>query len=166
MGSMADLNAASLEYVAGFYRTYYAPNNAVLSLAGDFQTPDAAGPATRQYFQPSRPSRLRLLWIRTEPDQKAERRVTIDDPFARLPRLSDIAYKGVIPRIHRIGRRSTCSETSLFSGQSSRLYRKLVKDQVVALQVGGGHQLSAWSRISAVVAVLEARRRPSLKSKK
>ena len=37
MGSMADLNAASLEDVAQFFKTYYAPNNAVLALVGRFQ---------------------------------------------------------------------------------------------------------------------------------
>src|ERR1700719_3744810 len=50
MGSMADLNAASLQYVAGFYKTYYAPNNAVLTLVGDFKTADALA-KIEQYFE-------------------------------------------------------------------------------------------------------------------
>jgi len=41
MGSMADLDAASLDDVAKFFKTYYAPNNAVLALVGDFKTPEA-----------------------------------------------------------------------------------------------------------------------------
>src|SRR6202140_4404832 len=49
MGSMADLNAASLEDVAKFFKTYYAPNNAVLALVGDFKTSEALD-KIREYF--------------------------------------------------------------------------------------------------------------------
>ncbi len=42
MGSMADLNAASLDDVAQFFKTYYAPNNAVLALVGDFKSAGSA----------------------------------------------------------------------------------------------------------------------------
>src|SRR5919202_2170263 len=49
IGSMADLSAASLEDVKGFFRTYYAPNNATLVVAGDFQ-PDSAKAIVSRYF--------------------------------------------------------------------------------------------------------------------
>ena len=60
IGSMADLNAAPLEDVADFYRTYYAPNNAMLVLVGRFQ--DRAGPGEcTKHFEaiPSQPAPLR-----------------------------------------------------------------------------------------------------------
>jgi zinc protease len=152
MGSMADLNAASLEYVAGFYKTYYAPNNAVLSLVGDFKTADALA-KIRQYFEaiPSQPAPPPVDM--TEPDQKAERRVTIDDPFARLLRL-DIAYKGVAANTPDWYALDMLGDL-LFSGQSSRLYRKLVKDQAVALQVGGGISYQRGPGLFRAVAVLK-----------
>ena len=51
IGSMEDLSAASLDDVGEFFSTYYAPNNAVLTVAGDFE-PDAALEAIGRYFGP------------------------------------------------------------------------------------------------------------------
>ena len=90
IGSMEDLNAASVDDVATFFKTYYAPNNAVLSIVGDLD-PKKTMALVEKYFgaiarQPD-PKRPDL----TEPPHTAERRSTIDDPLARLPRL-DIAW--------------------------------------------------------------------------
>src|ERR1017187_8742402 len=89
MGSMADLNAARLEDVAQFFKTYYAPNNAVLALVGDFKTPEALE-KIRKYFEdiPAQPAPPPVDV--TEPGQTAERRTVIEDSVGRLPRL-DIA---------------------------------------------------------------------------
>src|ERR1700680_1165564 len=86
MGSMADLNAASLEDVAQFFKTYYAPDNEVLTLVGDFKTPEAIE-KIKKYFEdiPAQPAPPPLDMA--EPAQTAERRTTIEDSFARLPRL-------------------------------------------------------------------------------
>src|SRR6185295_6994539 len=51
IGSMEDLDAATLDDIAEFFRTYYTPDNAVLTLAGDFDA-DAARAAIDQYFAP------------------------------------------------------------------------------------------------------------------
>jgi zinc protease len=53
IGSMADLSAASLDDVKGFFRTYYAPNNASLTIAGDFDT-DSVRAWVQRYFAPIR----------------------------------------------------------------------------------------------------------------
>ncbi len=153
MGSMADLNAASLEYVAGFYRTYYAPNNAVLEPCRRLPTTADALANIKQYFEaiPSQPAPPPVDM--TEPDQKAERRVTIDDPFARLPRL-DISYKGVAANTPDWYALDMLGDL-LFAGQSSRLYRKLVKDKAVALQVGGGINYQRGPGLFQAVAVLK-----------
>src|ERR1700685_813523 len=57
MGSMADLNAASLSDGAQSFKTYYAPNNAVLALVGDFNTPEAIA-KIKKYFEdiPAQPA--------------------------------------------------------------------------------------------------------------
>ena len=135
LGSMADLNAASLEDVAQFFKTYYAPNNAVLTLVGDF---DSAGALAKikKYFEdiPSQPTPPPVDM--TEPSQTAERRTQVEDPFARLPRL-DIAYKTVPANTPDWYALDMLGDI-LFGGTSSRLYQKLVKDKAVALQVAGG----------------------------
>jgi predicted Zn-dependent peptidase len=56
IGSMDDLDAASLEDVGAFFRTYYAPNNAVLSVVGDVETAHVVAAADR-YFGAIRTSR-------------------------------------------------------------------------------------------------------------
>ncbi|MGE5817494.1 MAG: M16 family metallopeptidase [Deltaproteobacteria bacterium] len=135
IGSMEDLNAATLEDAAEFFRTYYAPNNAVLSLVGDFKT-EVALALIKEYFEriPSRPppSPVDL----TEPEQKAERRKTIEDPFAQTPRI-DIVYKvppGNTPDFYAL----EVLGSVLSSGLSSRFYQNLVKGKELALSVSAG----------------------------
>ena len=91
IGSMEDLNAASVEDVAEFFKMYYAPNNAVLVLVGDFKTADALAKIKANFESiPRQPDPPAVDM--TEPEQKAERRATVDDVLARAPRV-DIASK-------------------------------------------------------------------------
>src|SRR3974390_1126684 len=91
IGSMSDLNAASLDDVKAFFKTYYAPNNAVLALVGDFKADEALA-KIKKYFEdiPSQPPPPRPDM--TDPAQTAERRKSLEDNFAQIPRL-DIDYK-------------------------------------------------------------------------
>jgi zinc protease len=134
IGSMEDLNAASVEDVAAFFKTYYAPNNAVLTLVGDFNTADALK-KIKQSFEaiPSQPAPPPVDM--TEPQQTAERRATVDDALARLPQV-DIAFKtlpGNTPDFYAL----QVLSASLQNGQSSRLYQTLVKDKQLVTNVGG-----------------------------
>jgi zinc protease len=132
IGSMADLNAATIKDVQDFFRVYYAPNNAVLTLVGDFQPADALA-KIKKYFgdipaQPAPPAP-----DLAEPKQAAERRKTVEDPFAQVPRL-DIAFKippGNTPDDYALDVLST----TLGAGQSSPLYQSLVKDKELAVNV-------------------------------
>src|SRR3984893_14681056 len=91
IGSMADLNAASIEDVAAFFKTYYAPNNAILAIAGDVNAARTLE-RVRTYFE-SIPSQTPPPPVDvTQPPQRKERRLDIDDPLARLPRI-DIGYR-------------------------------------------------------------------------
>jgi predicted Zn-dependent peptidase len=135
IGSMDDLNAASVEDVREFFRIYYAPNNAVLALVGDFK-PDDALAKIKKYFEniPSQPKPDPV--DTTEPAQAGERRFTVDDHLAQLPLLL-IGYKGVIgntPDAYAL----QVLGTVLGGGQSSRLYQKLVKEKQLALGAGAG----------------------------
>lgn len=135
IGSMEDLNAATLGDAAEFFRTYYAPNNAVLSLVGDFKT-EAALALIKKYFEavPSHsPPRAVDL---SEPEQKSERRKTLEDAFALTPRL-DIVYK-VPPGNTADFYALEVLGNLLSSGRSARLYQRLVKEKELAIRVSAG----------------------------
>ena len=135
IGSMADLNAASLEDVAQFFKTYYAPNNAVLSLVGDFKTPEALA-KIKQYFGdiPSQPAPPAVEMAGTA--QTAQRRCR--SKIRSRACLASISFTKLFPRIHRTGMRSTCSATSFSVALLRGSIQHLVKEGAVALQVGGG----------------------------
>jgi zinc protease len=129
---MQDLNAATIKDVQEFFRIYYAPNNAVLTLVGDFEPKEALA-KIKKYFGdiPSQPAPP--VPDLAEPKQTAQRTKTIEDPFAQVPRL-DIAFKtppGNTPDVYALDVLST----DLGAGQSSRLYQSLVKEKELAVNV-------------------------------
>ena len=135
IGSMSDLDAAAVEDVQQFFKTYYAPNNAVLALVGDIDTKTTLAKA-KKYFgdiprqEPPKPVDL------TEPEKNAERRAAIDDKLARVPRV-EIAYR--IPETTNPETRAiSVGATILGGGESSRLYQKLVKEKEVVTQIFAG----------------------------
>jgi predicted Zn-dependent peptidase len=134
IGSMDDLNAATVEDVSEFFKMYYAPNNATLVLVGDFKTADALA-KIRSNFEsiPRQPDPPAVDM--TEPAQKAERRANVDDVLARAPQVA-LAYKAVPGNTADFYALQVLSAV-LQSGQSSRLYQKLVKEQEKVTGVGG-----------------------------
>jgi len=135
IGSMEDLNAATVEDVAGFFRTYYAPNNAVVAIVGDVDTKDTLT-RVEKYFgniprQPS-PAPVDLA----EPEMKAERRETMQDRLARLPQIN-IGYK-IPPATHADFPALSALGQILGNGESSRLYQRLVKTQELCANIGSG----------------------------
>ena len=145
IGSMDDLDAASVDDVKQFFKIYYAPNNAVLALVGDLDTKETLA-KVKKYFgniprqDPPKPVDL------TEPPKSGERRATLEDKLARLTRL-DIAYR--IPPSGQPDSRALSVAASILGGggggfggrgggggaNNSRLYQKLVLDKEVAVQV-------------------------------
>jgi predicted Zn-dependent peptidase len=152
MGSMEDLNAASLDDVAQFFKTYYAPNNAVLTLVGDFKSPEALA-KIKKYFEdiPQQPAPPSVDMA--EPAQTAERRATVEDSFARLPRL-DIVYKTVPANTADFYALDMLGDI-LFSGPSSRMYQKLVKEKMLALNLAGGMDLRRGPALFQAFALLK-----------
>jgi predicted Zn-dependent peptidase len=135
IGSMEDLNAASVEDVAAFFKTYYAPNNAVLAIVGDVDAKTTLS-KVRQAFEPipaqPAPPQVDL----TEPRQTGERRQQLEDPLARLARL-DIVYK-VPPRLSADDDALQVLGTVLSSGRSSRFFQKIVRELQLAPGVNAG----------------------------
>ena len=134
IGSMEDLNAATVDDVVQFFKTYYAPNNAVLVVVGDFNTKDALARIAKNFEaiprQPNPPA-----VDMTEPEQTAERRLTLDDGLARLARV-DLAFKAIPGNTADFYALQVLS-AALQTGQSSRLYQKLVKEKELVTNVGG-----------------------------
>jgi len=135
IGSMEDLDRASVDDARRFFKTYYTPNNAVLSLVGDFDSAEALT-LIKKYFE-AIPAGAPIPPVdMIEPPQKAERRKTIEDPFAQTPRI-DIVYK--IPRGNTPDWYALDVLGDVMSaGDSSRLYQLLVKDKEVATGVSAG----------------------------
>ncbi|MBO0721944.1 MAG: insulinase family protein, partial [Blastocatellia bacterium] len=130
IGSMEDLDAATVEDVRDFFRIYYAPNNATLALVGDFKTEQALE-RIKYYFEsiPEQPAPPPVDI--DEPEQKSERRFTVEDGLAQLS-LIEIGYKGYAgnpPDVYPL----QVLASVLGSGQSSRLYQKLVKEKQLAV---------------------------------
>ncbi len=132
VGSMADLKAASLADVVAFFKTYYAPNNCVLTLVGDFE-PGAALAQVKQYFGDIPAQAAPPPPDMAEPPQRQERRQTVTDAFARLPRIV-LAYRipdGNAPDWYALN----VLGDILTRGRASRLSQTLVQEQHLALTV-------------------------------
>ncbi|HEX2931244.1 MAG TPA: pitrilysin family protein [Candidatus Binatia bacterium] len=132
IGSMEDLNAATVEDAEAFFRVYYAPNNAVLAMVGDFKT-EVALDLIKKYFENIPAQKPPNAPDMSEPEQKGERRKVIEDSFAQTPRL-DLVYKipqGNTPDWYALD----VLGQVLSSGVSSRLYQKFVKEKELAVSV-------------------------------
>jgi predicted Zn-dependent peptidase len=135
IGSMADLSAATVEDVQAFFKTYYAPNNAVLAIVGDVKTQECLA-KVRQYFEsipsqtpPPEPDM-------TEPPQKQEKRRVIDDKLARAVRLDAVYHipNGVDPDFDAL----SVLGMVLSNGRASRFYESIVRQKQLATSLFGG----------------------------
>jgi predicted Zn-dependent peptidase len=137
-GDMADLDAATLADAQSFFDTYYAPNNAVLVVAGDFD-PAAARAWIAKYFagiaartQPPRPDL-------TEPPRQSEKRDSYVDRLAPRPALA-LAWQ-VPPRNTPQLYAFSLLDSILLQGEDSRLWQKLVQQRGYTGGVAGGINL-------------------------
>jgi zinc protease len=131
IGSMADLDAATVEDVRAFFAQYYAPNNAVLVVVGDVTLPSVMRLA-QQYFGniPAGPAREPVRCDAAPgAGQAVVRQVT--DPKASLPAVLT-AFRAVPPS-HADYPALTLLATILGEGESSRLNRSLVRGSQVAV---------------------------------
>jgi len=151
IGSMEDLSAASLDDVRRFFATYYAPNNAVLTLAGDFE-PEAALAMIGRHFgrlaaNPSLPPPPDMA---IEPIIGRELRETVPDRV-ELPRV--ILGHRIPPFGTDAFDALEVAADTLASGRASRLYATLVREQRLAQDVtafafpivGGASTFVLWA---------------------
>ena len=137
-GDLKDIEAATLKDVQDFFSTYYTPNNAVLTVVGDFDVAQARKmvekyftgiPATKQASQPDL----------VEPKQEQEKRSSKKDPLAKRPALA-FAYhmpERNTPEYYAMG----LLDQILLKGDDSLLYQELVKKRGFTDNVPGGINL-------------------------
>jgi predicted Zn-dependent peptidase len=137
IGSMKDLDGAKLEWVQSFYDRHYAPKNAVLTVAGDFDR-DEAVKLAREYFGAiDKPVQARAP-LPDMPASVAARKDVVKDANAKTP---GFYFGYLIPRARTPEHYALELAVALLSdGESSRLERLLVREKAVAQRV------SAWTR--------------------
>jgi zinc protease len=137
IGSMEDLDAATVDDVREFYRRYYVPNNATIVVAGAV-TVEEVRRLAEQYFGdiPRGPDMAPLPPPTPTPRTDGERRAVVEDRLATLPALA-MAFN-IPPHEHRDTYALQLLASILSTGESSRLHRRLVKEEKAALSVGAG----------------------------
>jgi zinc protease len=134
-GDLKDLDAATLEDVSQFFKTFYAPNNAVLVVAGDFDTAQTNAWIDK-YFAPVPAAQLPPKPDITEARQEKEKRATKPDPIATRPAIA-IGYHAPprnTPEYYAMG----ILDEMLVQGKDSRLFQSLVQKNGLTGAVQGG----------------------------
>jgi zinc protease len=134
-GDLHDIEAAKLEDVRQFFKTYYAPNNAVLAIVGDI-SPDLVKPMVEKYFgdipMQSVPERPDV----SEPAQTKEVRLTQTDKLASVPAL---AFGYHLPDQESADYPAMVLLDLILQGDdSSRFYQRLVKEKAISIDWSGG----------------------------
>ena len=134
-GDFVDLDAATLEDVQKFFKTYYAPNNAVLLMMGDFDTAEAFALA-KKYFEDIPKAPLPPVADVSEPVQVEERRGEVIEKFGPLPAMA-IGY--TLPtRETPDWFAATLMDGVLHGGRAGRVHRELVVEKQIAVEASGG----------------------------
>jgi zinc protease len=134
-GDLAHLDAATVDEVRAFFKTFYAPNNAVLVVTGDFQ-PDQVKGWIEKYFSSVPSAKLPLPPDLKEPRQEKEKRAGRTDPLANRPALG-IAYHAperLTPEWYAFG----LIDQALAQGADSLLYDDLVRKKGLTGGVNAG----------------------------
>jgi zinc protease len=134
IGWMKDIRGFTVRDCQGFYRTHYAPSNATVVIAGDFNEHKALALIQKHYGGMSAASPAKASTPSKEPSQRAERvlQLTAPTPTEKLlmgyhaPSFSDPDTPALV-----------IANEVLFGGQSSRLHRLFCLDQEIALSVRG-----------------------------
>ena len=157
IGSMADLEAASIEEVREFFRTYYVPENATLVIVGDFDTAQANALVTQYFGRVPKAEHPVPRDIPKEPPQTKEKRATLEQPWP-LPAVVvgyHITYDG-----HTDSYPLHIASKVLSDGQSSRIYQKLVYERQLAVTAFGGANLIEDPNLFYAVAIVQPGQSP------
>ena len=152
IGSMQDLEAASVDDVRDFYHTYYVPANATLVLVGDFDTTQALQMVSNYLGRVPKADKPVPRDIPQEPPQTKEKRVTLQEPWP-LPAVV-VAY-----HVTRDGNPDSyplhIAAKVLSDGQTSRIYKKLVYEKQLAVAAFGNANLIEDPNLFYAVAIVQ-----------
>ena len=152
IGSMKDLDAASVDDVREFFQTYYVPNNATVVLVGDFDAKEALAMVTQYLGRVPKSDKPVPREIPKEPVQTKEKRVTLHDewPLPAVVVAHHITFDGNADSypLH-------IASKILSDGQSSRIYRKLVYEKRIALAAFGGGNIIEDPNLFFAVAIVQ-----------
>jgi len=159
IGSIEDLEAASLADVIAFHKTFYRPDNATLIVAGDFD-PKQLDAWVDQYFgwipKPSTP--VPQVTVQ-EPKRTADKRYTETSPTAPLPAIATTWLIPPAPSADTIPLQVAAALLS--QGDSSRLYQALVYRTQIAQQVGADADARVGPGLFTVYAILASGHQPA-----
>jgi zinc protease len=150
IGSIPEIQSASLEDLKAFFREFYGPNNASLALVGDFD-PAVAKQLIEKYFGPViAPPAVKRPEV-PQPQITTVVKETLEDKLAEVPRF-DLVWNGVKPYGDDQAAGDVLGEV-LAGGKTSRLYKTMVFEKQVASEVDGGNDalsLGGWFSVGAV----------------
>jgi zinc protease len=157
IGSIEDLDAASLKDVQEFHATYYRPDNATLVVVGDFEQAQLDGWIDKYFGPIAKPSRALPRVQVKEPPRKSEIRLTEhgsnDLPAVGLtyltPRQADADSDAL-----------RVADTILSAGESSRLYNSLVYNQQLAADINSSAETREDASLFLLTAVLSEGKKP------
>lgn len=134
-GELSEINAATIEDVRSFFKTYYAPNNAVLTIVGDVDVNEVKKMVEKHFAAiPSQPLPARADL--SEPAQTKEKRVSQSDKLANLPALATGYH---VPPQNSPDFPAMALLVQILQGDdSSRWYQRLVKEKELSLDLTGG----------------------------
>ncbi|NUR53858.1 MAG: insulinase family protein [Acidobacteria bacterium] len=152
IGSMKDLEAASIEDVRSFFQTYYVPNNATAVLVGDFDAREALALVSQYLGRVPKSDKPVPRDIPKEPAQTKERRLTLEEswPLPAVVVAHHITYDGN-PDSYPLH----IASKILSDGQSSRIYRTLVYEKGIALAAFGGGNIIEDPNLFFAVAIVQ-----------
>ena len=157
IGSMADLDAATIQDVRDFHSLHYVPNNATLVVAGDLD-PEAVIRWTERYFGPIPKGRPIPRDIPKEPAQTAERRAVDYHPNSPLPAVVITCH---IPQAGSPDSYALQVASNVLSaGESSRLYKRMVYEKQMAVAAGGDAILLEDPGVFFFYAILQGGQKP------
>jgi zinc protease len=135
IGSMEDLNAATTVDVQDFFDTYYVPNNATLVIVGDFEPAAALGYARKYFGRLPRSSKPVPRVTAIEPEQSHQRELSRS--YTNVPLPAVVSAYHLPPDGHPDSYALQVASDILSSGESSRLYKRLVYEEQVAVSASG-----------------------------
>ena len=159
IGSKEDLDAANIEDVRAFHKTFYRPDNAVLIVVGDFEQPQLDGWVDKYFGKVPKPAGAIPRVTVKEPERTAERRFNETGPNVPLPAVA-ITY--LAPPVSSPDADALrVAESILSNGESSRLYQSLVYTQQVAVEAFARADLRQDPGYFALGAILAGGKQPA-----